>query len=84
MFLLRDHVDLRMLMSVTNSEMVLDHNVTLSNNTVVMYVNPFFSLSGINELCVNRVWISSEDAAAVAEKGFRIVHSPSNFFYLVC
>lgn len=30
-----------------------------------------------------RVWISSSDAAAVAEKGFRIVHAPSDYFYLV-
>jgi len=47
-------------------EMVLEHNVTLSNNTVVM------------------VWISSTDAKAVAAKGFRIVHAPSDFFYLDC
>lgn len=32
---------------------------------------------------ITRVWISSEDAAAVAEKGFRIIHAPSNYFYLV-
>lgn len=30
-----------------------------------------------------RVWISSADAAAVAEKGFRFVHAASNSFYLV-
>ncbi|KAH8085996.1 N-acetylhexosaminidase [Cristinia sonorae] len=47
-------------------EMVLDHNVTLSNDTVVM------------------VWISSMNAAAVAKKNFRIVHAPSDFFYLDC
>ncbi|KAJ7626638.1 beta-hexosaminidase [Mycena polygramma] len=47
-------------------EMVLDHNVTLSNSTVVM------------------VWISSMNAAAVAAKGFRLVHSPSDYFYLDC
>lgn len=29
------------------------------------------------------VWISSEDAAAVAQKGFRLVHQPSDYFYLV-
>ncbi|KAI0927731.1 hypothetical protein AcV5_008188 [Taiwanofungus camphoratus] len=46
-------------------EMVLDYNLTLSNETLVL------------------VWISSEDAAAVAEKGFRIIHAPSNYFYLV-
>ncbi|KAJ7196116.1 N-acetylhexosaminidase, partial [Mycena pura] len=47
-------------------EMVLEHNLKLSNSTVVM------------------VWISSQDAAAVAAKGFRIVHSPSDYFYLDC
>ncbi|KAG6825266.1 hypothetical protein H0H92_004254 [Tricholoma furcatifolium] len=47
-------------------EMVLEHNVTLQEDTVVM------------------VWISSEDAAAVVEKNFRIVHAPSNYFYLDC
>ncbi|KAI0671138.1 N-acetylhexosaminidase [Trametes maxima] len=47
-------------------EMVLEHNVTLGNDTVVM------------------VWISSANAAAVAAKNFRIVHGPSDFFYLDC
>ncbi|OCH90430.1 N-acetylhexosaminidase [Obba rivulosa] len=47
-------------------EMVLDNNVTLSNDTVVL------------------VWISSMDAAAVAAKNFRIVHAPSDYFYLDC
>ncbi|KAI0754520.1 N-acetylhexosaminidase [Daedaleopsis nitida] len=47
-------------------EMVLDHNVTLSNDTVVL------------------VWISSMNAAAVAQKNFRIVHGPSDYFYLDC
>ncbi|KAF8133373.1 glycoside hydrolase family 20 protein [Boletus edulis] len=30
------------------------------------------------------VWISSEDAAAIANLGYRIVHAPSNYFYLDC
>ncbi|KAI6166689.1 glycoside hydrolase family 20 protein [Pisolithus thermaeus] len=47
-------------------EMVLDWNLTLSNETIVM------------------VWISSADAAAVVEKGFRIVQAPSDYFYLDC
>ncbi|PSS34074.1 hypothetical protein PHLCEN_2v1868 [Hermanssonia centrifuga] len=47
-------------------EMVLDHNVTLSNETVAI------------------VWISSANAAAVAAKNFRIVHGPSDYFYLDC
>ena len=29
------------------------------------------------------VWISSEDAAAVAQRGFRLIHAPSDYFYLV-
>ena len=29
------------------------------------------------------VWISSANAAAVVEKNFRLVHGPSDFFYLV-
>jgi len=47
-------------------EMVLQHNVTLSKDTVVM------------------VWISSQNAALVAAKNFRIVHGPSDYFYLDC
>lgn len=31
----------------------------------------------------NRVWISSQNAAAVAAKGLRLVHAPSDYFYLV-
>lgn len=45
--------------------MVLAHNVTLSNNTVVM------------------VWISSDNVAAVAQKGYKLIHAASDFFYLV-
>ncbi|KAF8315602.1 N-acetylhexosaminidase [Clavulina sp. PMI_390] len=30
------------------------------------------------------VWISSDDAAAVVQKDFRIVHAPSDYFYLDC
>jgi hypothetical protein len=33
------------------------------------------------ELC--RVWISSENAKAVAAKGYRVVHAASDYFYLV-
>lgn len=62
--------------------MVLEHNVTLENDTVVMYVPHLRTLE--RELIVsNRVWISSANAAAVAEKNFRIVHGPSDYFYLV-
>ncbi|KAI0261973.1 N-acetylhexosaminidase [Gloeopeniophorella convolvens] len=47
-------------------EMLLNFNLTLSNDTIAM------------------VWISSDDAAAVAAKGFRFVHAASNSFYLDC
>lgn len=47
-------------------EMVLDYNLTLSNETLVL------------------VWISSEDVQAVAEKGFRVIHAASNYFYMDC
>ncbi|KIY52422.1 glycoside hydrolase family 20 protein [Fistulina hepatica ATCC 64428] len=47
-------------------EMVLDYNITLSNETIVM------------------IWISSEDAASVAAKNFRIIQAPSDYFYLDC
>ena len=30
------------------------------------------------------MWISSEDAKAVAAAGFRFVHAPSDYFYLDC
>ncbi|KAJ2926079.1 hypothetical protein H1R20_g11013, partial [Candolleomyces eurysporus] len=47
-------------------EMLLDHNVTLSKDTVIM------------------VWISSQNVAAVAREGHRLVHAASDFFYLDC
>jgi hexosaminidase len=47
-------------------EMVLDHPVTLKNDTIVL------------------VWISSENAASVAQKGFKFVHAASDYFYLDC
>ncbi|KAH9960978.1 N-acetylhexosaminidase [Lactifluus volemus] len=51
---------------VVSEEMVLNFNLTLSNDTIAL------------------VWISSEDAAAVAAKGFRFIHAASNSFYLDC
>ncbi|KAL6304444.1 N-acetylhexosaminidase [Sparassis latifolia] len=30
------------------------------------------------------VWISSDDVQAVVEKGFRVIHAASNYFYLDC
>ncbi|KLO15933.1 beta-hexosaminidase [Schizopora paradoxa] len=51
---------------IVKEDMVLKHNTSLPNSTIVV------------------VWISSDDAKAVAEKGFRIIHQPSDFFYLDC
>ncbi|KAG2341533.1 glycoside hydrolase family 20 protein [Suillus weaverae] len=42
-----------------------------------------WNLTLANETIV-MVWISSADAAAVAARGFRIIHAPSNYFYLDC
>lgn len=33
---------------------------------------------------ITLVWISSQDALSVAEKGFRFVHAASDYFYLDC
>ncbi|KAH9055259.1 N-acetylhexosaminidase [Lactarius vividus] len=38
----------------------------------------------IQSRCEPSVWISSDDAAAVAAKGFRFIHVASNSFYLDC
>jgi hypothetical protein len=67
------------------AEMVLNFNISLAQDTIVMCVH---SKPDLFDFYLNfstcRVWISSEDAAAVAEKNFRIVHAPSNYFYLAC
>jgi len=63
--------------------MALQDNVTLSNETVVMYVVFRYSLLASVLTPYIRVWISSQNAAAVAAMGLRLVHSPSDFFYLV-
>ena len=49
-------------------------------------VSPLCQTVGIeySTIILPRVWISSDDVAAVAAKGFRIVHGPSDFFYLDC
>ena len=64
------------------TEMVLNYNLTLSNDTIALYVSilacAMFALTNLV-----RVWISSTDAAAVAAKGFRFVHAASDSFYLV-
>ncbi|GLB38605.1 putative beta-acetyl hexosaminidase like [Lyophyllum shimeji] len=52
--------------AVVWEEMVLDHQVTLANDTVAL------------------VWISSEHVASVAQKGYKLVHAASDYFYLDC
>ncbi|EEB94073.1 hypothetical protein MPER_07179, partial [Moniliophthora perniciosa FA553] len=47
-------------------EMVLEHNITLKNDTVAL------------------VWISSQHAASIVAKDIRIIHAPSDYFYLDC
>jgi len=43
-----------------------------------------FNLTSLRNDTIVMVWISSEDAAAVASAGFRLVQAPSNYFYLDC
>jgi len=38
----------------------------------------------LNNDTIVLVWISSEHVAAVAQKGFRLIHAASDFFYLDC
>lgn len=64
-------------------EMVLQHNVTLGNDTVVMCVKFVQAQYLLHSHAFFRVWISSANAAAITAKGFRLVHSPSDYFYLV-
>ena len=68
-------------MLLSFAEMVLNFNITLAQDTIVIYVCNKPILTSIL-IFYFRIWISSEDAAAVAEKNFRIVHVPSNYFYL--
>jgi hexosaminidase len=64
--------------------MALVHQVTLpANDTIVMYVVFHYSLLAFVLTSYIRVWISSQNAAAVAAKGLKVVHSPSDYFYLV-
>ena len=73
------------LRSLFGIEMVLNFNLTLSNDTIALYVTAISPTIPSQTLMCNiaRVWISSSDAAAVTAKGFRIIHAASNSFYLV-
>ena len=63
--------------------MALVHNVTLLKNTVVMYVVFHYSLIASVLTPYIRVWISPVSAVNVTDKGLRIVHASSDYFYLV-
>ena len=63
--------------------MALNYNVTLQNDTIIMYVVFHLDYSASVLIPYIRVWTSSQSAAAVAAKGLRFVHSPSDYFYLV-
>jgi hexosaminidase len=41
-------------------------------------------ITSLSKKAIIMVWISSSDVRAVADKGFRIIHSPSDYFYLDC
>jgi hexosaminidase len=66
-----------------SSDLVLDHDVTLSNNTLVMFVLFHTYLMLMFTEAVSRVWRSPSRATDVASKNFRIIHAPSDYFYLV-
>ncbi|KAG6845602.1 hypothetical protein H0H87_006655 [Tephrocybe sp. NHM501043] len=52
--------------AVVWEEMVIDHPVTLANDTIAL------------------VWISSANVKAVAQRGHKLVHAASDYFYLDC
>lgn len=49
----------------------------VSSSVSIMYAHNIGSAN-------HRVWISSDNVKAVAEKGFKLIHSASDFFYLDC
>lgn len=64
-------------------EMVLAHgDLELSPETVVLCVTQILWFIKTKSCSSPRVWISSSDAKAVAEAGYKIVHAPSDYFYL--
>lgn len=42
-----------------------------------------FNLTSLANDTVIDVWLSSDSAKKVADKGFRLVHASSDYFYLV-
>ena len=63
--------------------MILTHNVTVTEDTVAVYVVPF-SKQAVELLMRNSVWQSSADAVSMAERDRTFIHQPSDYFYLDC
>ncbi|KAG7444220.1 N-acetylhexosaminidase [Guyanagaster necrorhizus] len=43
-----------------------------------------YNITTLGNDTIVMVWVSSDDAAAVAEKGYKFVHAASDYFYLDC
>ncbi|KAG7444174.1 N-acetylhexosaminidase [Guyanagaster necrorhizus] len=43
-----------------------------------------YNVTSLGNDTIVMVWISSDDVAAVAEKGYKLVHAASDYFYLDC
>jgi hexosaminidase len=70
------------------TEMALEHQVDLHNDTIVMYVAAASLVTChtnlTNRTFTSRVWISADHVGAVAQKGLRLIHAATEFFYLDC
>ena len=62
--------------------MVLDQTISLSSDTIVMYVVfHYFLLASV--LTPYDIRVRTNASAVLAAKKLKIVHSPSDYFYLV-
>jgi hypothetical protein len=59
--------------------MVLIYNLTLSNDTIALYIS-ISACAMPSQTNHVRVWILSANAAAVADKGFHFVHMEADLF----
>jgi len=71
------------LLSDTCLEMLLSHDVTLSKDTVLLYVNELF-FGACAQQCPSSAWKSPESATAIAKRGYKVIHAESDYFYLDC
>ncbi|KAI0036191.1 N-acetylhexosaminidase [Vararia minispora EC-137] len=67
----------------TFSEALSDFITTTHGALVAQGKTPVVSEPLLNETLV-KVWISSENVAAVVRKGFKVIHAASDYFYLDC